>query len=278
MVCQQGKVVVGGAGLKDMIFRVGQTLGKGSKRPLSHISPKPFAALTAYRQIFFSSSQSHHKWTNHRRQLQSMPLGDGIPSKGCRCAGVTKSYILTNVICPNVHIASNPCIYSDGRWLSWDKLERESRYIEFDFTALCKTALKLCPGALSIASYEKKEGGYNKVFIFTMDNASRIVARLPTRISGPPRLTTNSEVATIEYCESRASSNDSIAANLIAYQCNPEQESPYPKFSSGAMTLRMLSGASIYSWNMPKVFNCIRYGRQCPWSSGLLVLEPLLKI
>ncbi|KAI4157290.1 MAG: hypothetical protein LQ342_008408 [Letrouitia transgressa] len=56
---------------------------------------------------------------------------------------------------------------------------------------------------MSIASYEKKEGGYNKVFIFTMNNASRIVVRLPTRISGPPRLTTNSEVATIKYLQSK---------------------------------------------------------------------------
>ncbi|KAL8829820.1 MAG: hypothetical protein Q9170_005999, partial [Blastenia crenularia] len=102
-----------------------------------------------------------------------------------------------------MHVAPDPRIYSSGRWLRWDKLERESRYIEFNFAALCKRAVELCPGAMSIASYEKKEGGYNKVFIFTMDNASRVVARLPTRISGPPKLTTNSEVATIKYCELR---------------------------------------------------------------------------
>jgi hypothetical protein len=67
---------------------------------------------------------------------------------------------------------------------------------------LCKRIVELCPGAVSIASYEKKEGGFNKVFIFTTDNGKRIVARLPTRISGPPRLSTNSEVATITYCKS----------------------------------------------------------------------------
>lgn len=108
-------------------------------------------------------------------------------------------------ICPNILVARDPRIYSSGRWLRWDKLERESRYIEFNFAALCKRVVELCPSAMSIASYEKKEGGYNKVFIFTMNNASRVVARLPTRISGPPRLTTNSEVATIKYCESSAS-------------------------------------------------------------------------
>ncbi|KAL8676768.1 MAG: hypothetical protein Q9186_006749 [Xanthomendoza sp. 1 TL-2023] len=99
--------------------------------------------------------------------------------------------------------APDPRIYSSGRWLRRDKLERESRFIEFSFAALCKRVLELCPGAVSIASYEKKEGGYNKVFIFTMNNASRVVARLPTSIAGPSRLTTNSEVATVKYLQSK---------------------------------------------------------------------------
>jgi hypothetical protein len=49
--------------------------------------------------------------------------------------------------------------------------------------------------------YEKKEGGFNRVFIFTTDNAKRVIARLPSKLAGPPRLTTNSEVATIKYRE-----------------------------------------------------------------------------
>lgn len=95
--------------------------------------------------------------------------------------------------------APDPRVYSSGRWLRGDSLERQSRYIQFDFDALCKRATELCPGATSIVSCEKKEGGYNKVFIFTMNNTSRVVARLPTRIAGPPKLTTHSEVATIKY-------------------------------------------------------------------------------
>ena len=96
----------------------------------------------------------------------------------------------------------NPRTYTNGRWLYRDKLERDARYIEFNFDELCKRIIELCPGAGSIASYEKKEGGYNRVFIFTCDNWERIVARLPTWVAGPSRLTTNSEVATIKYRES----------------------------------------------------------------------------
>ena len=34
-----------------------------------------------------------------------------------------------------------------------------------------------------------------------MDNGTCLVARLPTTIAGPPRLKTNSEVATMVYCK-----------------------------------------------------------------------------
>jgi hypothetical protein len=73
--------------------------------------------------------------------------------------------------------------------------------MNFDFDALCRKVIALCPGADSITSYEKKEGGFNRVFIFDTDNAKRIVARLPFALAGPTRLTTSSEVATIKYCK-----------------------------------------------------------------------------
>ena len=188
-----------------MIPRAVHKLGNFSKRARSLVVPRSFAGPTTNRQRLFPLSQSTYEWANRPKQLQSMLLAEGIPSKGCKCPGSTKIYFLLNAICTNMHVAPDPRVYSSGRWLRWDKLERDSRYIEFNFDALCKRAVELCPGAVSIASYEKKEGGYNKVFIFTMNDRSRVVARLPTSISGPPRLTTNSEVATIKYCQLRAS-------------------------------------------------------------------------
>lgn len=96
-------------------------------------------------------------------------------------------------------LALNPYTYTTGRWLRNDSEERAERYIEFDFDQLRRRVVKLCPGANRIDSFEKKEGGFNRIFIFTCDNKKRIVARLPTKAAGPSRLTTHSEIATIHY-------------------------------------------------------------------------------
>ena len=47
----------------------------------------------------------------------------------------------------DMSLALDPYTYTSGRWLNKDKKERESRYILFDFAALCKKAVELCPRA-----------------------------------------------------------------------------------------------------------------------------------
>ncbi|RAK97240.1 uncharacterized protein BO80DRAFT_415183 [Aspergillus ibericus CBS 121593] len=102
-------------------------------------------------------------------------------------------------------VGFDPYTYTDGRWLHRDALQRESRRIVFNFPALCERVISLCPGATEIVNCEKKDGGFNRVFLFTVDTGCRVVARLPTSIAGPPRLTTNSEVATMIYLQSKLS-------------------------------------------------------------------------
>jgi hypothetical protein len=94
----------------------------------------------------------------------------------------------------------NPHNYTSGRWLHNDKLQRESRFVNFDFDALCKRAVDVCSGAKRLAFYEKKEGAFNRAFMMIMDNGERVVARVPFSVAGPPKLATNSEVATMAYC------------------------------------------------------------------------------
>ncbi|KAA8645909.1 aminoglycoside phosphotransferase family protein [Aspergillus tanneri] len=98
-----------------------------------------------------------------------------------------------------------PHAYTSGRWLRRDKLETGSRYIEFNFGALCQKVIELCPGASAIVACQKIEGGFNRVFIFTLNNTKKIVARLPFQLAGPTRLTTVSEVATVSYLQAKTS-------------------------------------------------------------------------
>lgn len=125
---------------------------------------------------------------------------DSISSSSC-----------SNDRCTDISPGLNPHKYTSGRWLRRDIRERDSRILKFDFDALRNKVVELCPGATSIARYEKKEGGYNRNFIFTCDNARRVVARLPTSVAGPARLTTNSEVATIAYGELETSSRKKLS-------------------------------------------------------------------
>ncbi len=46
------------------------------------------------------------------------------------------------------------------------------------------------------------EGGFNKVFLLTMNDGYKVIARIPTSIAGPPGFTTASEVATLDLLNS----------------------------------------------------------------------------
>jgi hypothetical protein len=99
----------------------------------------------------------------------------------------------------------DPHEYSDGRWLRDNVAHQQARRIPFDFDALCRRVVHICSGADSILSYEKKEGGFNRVFIFQTNNMKVILAKLPFSNAGPAHLTTESEVATIKFCALRCS-------------------------------------------------------------------------
>ncbi|KAJ5246157.1 hypothetical protein N7468_001140, partial [Penicillium chermesinum] len=99
----------------------------------------------------------------------------------------------------------DPYLYTSGRWLRNDKRQRQLRQIDFNFDKLCQKIVDLSNGAKSIKDCEKKEGGFNRVFVFTMDDNSRVVARLPFPLAGPAKLATASEVATIQYLQQKTS-------------------------------------------------------------------------
>lgn len=107
--------------------------------------------------------------------------------------------VVVNVV-NNMILGFDPHTYTIGRWLRNDKCERQIRQINLNFDKLCRKIVDLFNGSKSIKKCAKKEGGFNRVFIFTMDDSSRVVARLPFTLAGPAKLATASEMATIQYC------------------------------------------------------------------------------
>ena len=170
-----------------MIPRAIRKLKNGPRHRVFLNDHKFLDSHTTRRRVFWSN------WTTNgsmarQEYPQSTLLAGGLQSDSCKL--LFDLSICLSVICPNMPVALDPHSYTSGRWLRRDMLERDSRYIEFDFEALCTRVIELCPDAASITKYEKMEGGFNRVFIFTLNNARRVVARLPTRITGPPKLTT----------------------------------------------------------------------------------------
>ena len=178
---------------------------------MNHITSKCAQCPVMHRFLYISkfsiiSSVSRNRRLSHLCSSLNSPMTQSVDVRDPQpTAKMSSHYSISfsprSIPCALIYPGLNPYEYTSGRWLRRDNLERDSRLLKFDFDALRKRVIELCPGATSIARYEKKEGGYNRIFIFTCDNARRIVARLPTSVAGPTRLTTNSEVATITYGE-----------------------------------------------------------------------------
>ncbi|SMQ47571.1 unnamed protein product [Zymoseptoria tritici ST99CH_3D7] len=99
----------------------------------------------------------------------------------------------------------DPYSYSRGRWLDQNEQRQKARRIEFSFDALLDVAVNCSKSAREVVACEKREGGFNRVFIVELDNGEKVVAKVPMRFAGPPALTTMSEVATLRYVKSKTS-------------------------------------------------------------------------
>ena len=133
---------------------------------------------------------------------QIRPRADKRPSC-CRSWKLTRR--LSQMSMPNCIMQSQGCekdldpySYTSGGWIHQDRLQREARRIDFNFQELCARALAVCPGTTAIKNIQKLEGGFNRCFVLEMDNGIKVVAKIPTKLAGPPCLTTSSEVATMQ--------------------------------------------------------------------------------
>lgn len=71
--------------------------------------------------------------------------------------------------------------------------------MKFDLDALCDASAAAGPEPSPITAVEKMEGGFSKAFLMKRKNGTEVIAKLPCRNAGPPKLTTASEVAVLQY-------------------------------------------------------------------------------
>jgi hypothetical protein len=149
----------------------------------------------------------HHVWRLLHRSISSLSLSPNV--RELKMSNITtlqtrrkhtfQPPLQSGLYTPNTPADPDPSNYIRGHWLHRDALKHGARYIQFDLDALCSKVIWHYPGARFITSYFKIEGGYNRVFIFRIAIAQRIVARLPSSVIILARLCTGSEVATINY-------------------------------------------------------------------------------
>ncbi|KAH5628153.1 hypothetical protein HBI51_212280 [Parastagonospora nodorum] len=92
--------------------------------------------------------------------------------------------------------------YTSGRWLWGEEEQLRERYRAFNVNELQKVAVGIAGSEKCVSMSKIGEGNFNKVFRLQMDNGSVLMARIPHPNAGPPKYTTTSEVATMDFAKS----------------------------------------------------------------------------
>ncbi|KAJ4992998.1 hypothetical protein SVAN01_01350 [Stagonosporopsis vannaccii] len=73
------------------------------------------------------------------------------------------------------------------------------RHVRFNVNELARCAAEAVGARTCVNISKYPDGMYNKAMLLTMDNGSRVVAKVPNPNAGAPHFTTASEVATMEF-------------------------------------------------------------------------------
>ncbi|KAI1947402.1 hypothetical protein LOZ57_003128 [Ophidiomyces ophidiicola] len=92
--------------------------------------------------------------------------------------------------------------YTSGRYLYNEKLRLIERHVEFNVRALKSIAARSV-GRESVTGITKlAEGGFNRVFLLTMNDGFEAIVKIPYLHTVPKMFTTESEVATLDFLHS----------------------------------------------------------------------------
>ncbi|PYH87708.1 hypothetical protein BO71DRAFT_454520 [Aspergillus ellipticus CBS 707.79] len=75
----------------------------------------------------------------------------------------------------------------------------KERFVKFNPVELQRVAGRAIGEEYRPSIMKLAEGGFNKIFLLRSKNNREIIARIPTLIAGPPRYSTASEVATMDF-------------------------------------------------------------------------------
>ncbi|KAJ5975461.1 hypothetical protein N7481_009168 [Penicillium waksmanii] len=89
--------------------------------------------------------------------------------------------------------------YTNARFVCNEKYEMEMRHVSFDMNELAKLAAKSVGAAKCVNVEKLSEGMFSKPFLFTMEDGSQVVGKVPNPNAGLPHFTTASEVATMDF-------------------------------------------------------------------------------
>ena len=109
--------------------------------------------------------------------------------------------------------------YTRGRFVSNKAHKLAIRRVEFDMNALTKIAAESVGSSLAQCVHVKKspDGMFNKSFLFTMQDGSQVVGKVPDPNAGRAHYTTASEVATMDFVESLVPASYFYVSALICH-------------------------------------------------------------
>ncbi|KDQ08500.1 hypothetical protein BOTBODRAFT_148707 [Botryobasidium botryosum FD-172 SS1] len=103
------------------------------------------------------------------------------------------------------------------RWLNNERAHPSIRRLDFNIEAPGDRAAKATGAAECTNMVFEAEGGFNRASRVIMDNGRQVIARIPFPNAGPQRITTQSQVATMDFVHTRFRAP---VPNVLAYEAS----------------------------------------------------------
>lgn len=115
------------------------------------------------------------------------------------------------------------------------------RYVRFNAVELMLAAARAVKRDRCVKIVKVTEGGFNKIFLLTMDDGYEVIARIPMLIAGPPHYMTASEVATLDFLRNQL---DIPVPRVFAWSSRVDGDNPV---GAEYMIMEKMQGESLAS-------------------------------